>query len=398
MTAGRDTRCPYRDDDRPAADPCADYLPLRGEAPVRWDEDLEVWIVSGFRETTALLRHPALSAAWPQRSTTTLHREGQGEGRAAEVVRRWFMFNDDPEHAAARRIVAPLFAAERLAAMRPVVEELVDELLAGRTDGLEVMADLAVPLSSRVICRILGLPEEVAPRLHDWAPDIAALLVADYLPEVRTRGHRALREITDVVDEALRSGVRESTGLWLLRNAHREGAIEAADIWATASLLIYAGFETTSTFIGKAVRAALHADAWAELRSGEPASAVDELLRFDTSVQQVARVATAPVEVSGHLIAEGDLVLLMLGVANRDPAVFPDPDRVDHGRAIRRHLTFGYGAHYCLGAGLARLESEIVLERLGGRWEGLVLDGQPVTRQHFGITVLERLAVRGAAS
>ncbi|MFJ6775707.1 hypothetical protein ACIQOV_32935, partial [Kitasatospora sp. NPDC091257] len=72
----RAPRCPYRDDDRPAADPCADYLPLREEEPVRWDEDLEVWIVSGFRETTALLRHPALSAAWPQRGTTTLHREG----------------------------------------------------------------------------------------------------------------------------------------------------------------------------------------------------------------------------------------------------------------------------------------------------------------------------------
>ncbi|MFF4452706.1 cytochrome P450 [Streptomyces goshikiensis] len=398
MTVTQAARCPYRDDDRPAADPCADYLPLREEEPVRWDEDLEVWIVSGFRETTALLRHPALSAAWPQRGTTTLHREGEGGGRAAEVVRRWFMFNDDPEHAAARRVVAPLFAADRLAAMRPVVEELVDELLAGRTDGLEVMAELAVPLSSRVICRLLGLSGEVAPRLHDWSPDIAALLMADYLPEVRTRGHRALREIADVVDEALRSEVREGTGLWLLRNAREEGVIEAADVWATASLLIYAGFETTSTFIGKAVRAALHADAWADLRSGEPGSVVDELLRFDTSVQQVARVATAPVEAAGHLIAEGDLVLLMLGVANRDPAVFADPDLLDYDREIRRHLTFGFGAHYCLGAGLARMESEIVLERLAGRWADLALDGPPVTRQHFGITVLERLAVRGTAS
>ncbi|MFG2863834.1 cytochrome P450 [Streptomyces sioyaensis] len=388
-------RCPYRNGDQLAADPCADYLPLREEEPVRWDEDLEVWIVSGFREATALLRHPALSAAWPQGGTTTLHREGEGGERAAEVVRRWFMFNDDPEHAAARRIVAPLFAADRLAAMRPVVEELVDELLAGRTDGVEVMADLAVPLSSRVICRILGLPDDVAPRLDHWAPDIAALLIADYLPEVRTRGHRALREIADVVEEALRSEVREGTGLWLLDKARREGAIEASDIWATASLLIYAGFETTSTFIGKAVRAALHAGAWAGVQDREPAAVVDELLRFDTSVQQVARVATAPVEAAGHLIAEGDLVLLMLGVANRDPAVFAGPDLLDYDREIRRHLTFGFGAHYCLGAGLARMESEIVLKRLAERWPDLALDGLPVTRQHFGITVLERLAVRG---
>ncbi|MFF7636230.1 cytochrome P450 [Kitasatospora sp. NPDC008050] len=398
MTASQAPRCPYRDDDRPAADPCADYLPLRGAEPVRWDEDLEVWIVSGFRETTALLRHPALSAAWPQRGTTTLHQAADGEGRASEVVRRWFMFNDDPEHAAARRIVAPLFAADRIAAMRPAVEKLVDELMAGHTGGLDVMADLAVPLSSRVICQLLGLPEEVAPRLHDWAPDIAALLIADYLPEVRSRGHRALQEIAEVVDEALRSEVPAGSGLWLLRNAHREGVIEAADIRATASLLIYAGFETTSTFIGKAVRAALHAGAWAGVRTGEPAAVVDELLRFDTSVQQVARVATAPVEVAGHRIAQGDLVLLMLGVANRDPVVFADPDVLDHGREIRRHLTFGFGAHYCLGAALARLEAEVALERLGSRWAGIVPEGQPVTRQHFGITVLEHLSVRGTAS
>ncbi|MET7621975.1 cytochrome P450 [Streptomyces sp. NPDC005408] len=398
MTVSQAARCPYRDDDRPAADPCADYLPLRGAEPVRWDEDLEVWIVSGFRETTALLRHPALSAAWPQRGTTTLHQAAGGEGRASEVVRRWFMFNDDPQHAAARRIVAPLFAADRLAAMRPSVEKLVDELLAGRTGGLDVMADLAAPLSSRVVCQLLGLPEEVAPRLYDWAPDIAALLIADYLPEVRTRGHRVLQEIAEVVDETLRSEVPEGSGLWLLRNAHREGVIEAADIWATASLLIYAGFETTSTFIGKAVRAALHAGAWSGVQTGEPAAVVDELLRFDTSVQQVARVATAPVEVSGHRIAAGDLVLLMLGVANRDPVVFADPDVLDYGREIRRHLTFGFGAHYCLGAGLARLESEVALERLGSRWAGVVLEEQPVTRQHFGITVLEHLTVRGTAS
>ncbi|MDW4909134.1 cytochrome P450 [Streptomyces sp. ADMS] len=398
MTNRQPARCPYRDENRQAADPCTDYLPLRGAEPIRWDEDLEVWIVSGFREMTTLLRHPALSAAWPQRGGTTLHHAADDEGRASEVVRRWFMFNDDPGHAAARRLVAPLFTADRLAELRPFVEKLVDELLDAKPDGLDVMADLAVPLSSRVICQLLGLPETVAPRLHDWAPDIAALLIADYLPEVRARGHRALGEIVEVVEETLRSEVPTGSGLWLLRSARLDGAIEAADIWATASLLIYAGFETTSTFIGKAVRSALHAGAWLGVQHGEPATVVDELLRFDTSVQQVARVATAPVEVAGHRIAAGDLVLLMLGVANRDPDVFTDPDLLDYDREIRRHLTFGYGAHYCLGAALARLETEVALEGLGSRWTGVVLSEPPVTRQHYGITVLEHLALRGAAS
>ncbi|MFC5174875.1 MULTISPECIES: cytochrome P450 [Streptomyces] len=399
--APRTGRCPYHVPGRAQADPCMDYLHLSDDEPVRWDEDLGVWLVTGFREVTELLRHPSLSAAWPEHGRTRLHTPAEsgsesGDGsRTSELVRKWFMFNDDPAHAGARKIVAPLFSAERLAAARPVVEKLVDELLAPERDVLDVMEDLAVPLSSRVICHILGLPDDVAPRLAVWAPDIAALLVADYLPEVVTRGYRALHEVTAAVDDALRGEVPEGSGLWLLGEAHRRGEIGLQDVWATASLLIYAGFETTSTFIGKAVRAALHAGAWEDVVKAGPDAAVEELLRFDTSVQQVARFATAPVDVAGHRIAAGDLVLIMLGAANRSPAVFDDPDHLTPGREIRRHLTFGFGAHYCLGAGLARLETEVVLRRLGARWDVVEEAAAPVTRSHYGLTVLEHLKVRG---
>ncbi|AQS71907.1 unspecific monooxygenase [Streptomyces pactum] len=376
-----------------------DYLHLRDDEPVRWDEDLGVWLVTGFREVTELLRNPSLSAAWPEQGRSRLHTPADGEGgdgsRTSELVRKWFMFNDDPAHADARRIVAPLFSAERLAAARTFVEGLVDELLAPERDVLDVMDDLAVPLSSRVICHILGLPEDIAPRLAVWAPDIAALLVADYLPEVVTRGYRALHEVTAAVDEALRGEVPEDSGLWLLREAHRRGEIGLQDVWATASLLIYAGFETTSTFIGKAVRAALHAGAGPDVLKAEPAAVVEELLRFDTSVQQVARFAVAPVDVAGRRIAAGDLVLIMLGAANRDPDVFDGPDHLRPGRGIRRHLTFGFGAHYCLGAGLARLEAEVALRRLGERWDVIEEAAAPVTRSHYGLTVLEHLEVTG---
>ncbi|MFI5727013.1 cytochrome P450 [Streptomyces cyaneofuscatus] len=303
------------------------------------------------------------------------------------------MFTDNPAHAEARSVVAPLFTAQSLARLRPFVEQTVDELLAPQREALDVVADLAVPLSSRVICRVIGLPQEVAPRLAVWAPDIAALLVADYLPEVVTRGHSALREVTTAVNQAFAGEVPEDSGLWLLREAQRRGEIAPEDVWATASLLIYAGFETTSTFIGKAVRAALHAGAWDAVREAEPRVSVDELLRFDTSVQQVARFATRPVVVAGKHIAPGDLVLVMLGVANRDPAVFEGPDLLDMDRRIGRHLTFGYGVHYCLGAALARLEAEVALERLAVRWSTMELSGAPTTRSHHGITVLEHLMV-----
>jgi cytochrome P450 len=394
-------RCPYQSGAGTTADPCRDYLGLREDEPVRWDEDLELWFVTGFREATDLLRHPSLSSSWPERgSTTPLHAVADGVdgdgARTSGLVRKWFMFNDNPEHGRARKLVAPLFSADRVAAHQAFIKEQVDELLSRHDTSLEVMEDLAVPLSGRVICRILGLDAAVAPHLEPWALDVAALLVADYLPEVVDRGHAALEDMTGLVDRALEGELPEDCALHLLRTAHRNGEIDLQDVWATATFLIYAGFETTSTFIGKAVRSLLHAGSWEALSKADIGPVVEELLRFDTSVQQVARLATDTIEVAGQRIASGDLVLIMLGTANRDGAVFSLPDHLDHERRIKRHLGFGHGAHYCLGAGLARLETQLALEGLRDKWDALRFLEPPRTRSHFGITALEHLVVGSA--
>lgn len=392
--------CPYQSGSGTTTDPCRDYLGLREEEPVRWDEDLELWFVTGFGAATELLRHPALSSAWPERGSTPLHAAAGGAGgdgaRTSGLVRKWFMFNDNPAHHRARKLVAPLFSAERVAAHQPFIEGLVAELLATDGGSLEIMEGLAIPLSGRVICRILGLDAALAPHLEPWALDVAALLVADYLPEVVSRGHAALQDMTALIDRALEGELPDGSALHLLRQAHRDGEIELQDVWATATFLIYAGFETTSTFIGKAVRSILHTNSWERLREADMGLAVEELLRFDTSVQQVARLATETFEVGGQKIAAGDLVLIMLGTANRDGEVFDRPDHLDHDRRIRRHLGFGFGAHYCLGAGLARLEARIALEGLRDKWETLRFLEPPRTRSHFGITALEHLVVTGA--
>ncbi|WP_250404483.1 cytochrome P450 [Streptomyces cellostaticus] len=401
MTKTTPVRCPYAQDPTVRPDPCADYLPWRTDAPVRRDELLGVWVVTGFAEVSRLLMSPALSSAWPAQGATELHLSGpdrEGRARTSDTVRRWFMFRNGTGHATLRRLMAPLFTPERISRLRPYVEAVVDELLAARStdDVLDVMTGLAVPLSSRVICHILGLPETVAPRLHGWAQDIAALLIADYLPQVVVRGDTALREIEDVIAQVLDGGeARETSSLGVLRRAVRDGLIDQADVPATASLLVYAGYETTSTFIGKAVRALFHSGTWHSLTTRSPSSVVEELLRFDTSVQQVARVATEPVAVGGHCIEAGELVLLMLGAANRDASVFPEPDDLSTERGIRRHLAFGQGPHYCLGAGLARLETEVVLAALAARWPSARLAAPPATRPHNGVTVLESLKIRG---
>ncbi|MEU6237480.1 cytochrome P450 [Kitasatospora sp. NPDC047058] len=374
-----------------------DYIALRDTAAVRRDDDLGVWIVTGFDEVTELLRGGALSAEWPVRGTTRLH-DGQpgsdGAMRTADTVRRWFMFNDEPRHQVLRGLVAPLLTAARVARLRPFVEETVDELLAAVADEIDVMQDLAVPLASRVVCRLLGLPRSVAPRMAGWGRDIASLLVADYLPEVVERGTAALREIEDVVALARCTPLPEDSVLRALAEAAGEGRIAEEDIAPTASLLVFAGFDTTSTFIGKAVRTLLHTGRWGRGLPEDLAPVVEELLRFDTSVQQVARIAVAPVEVAGHVIEPGELVLLMLGVANRDGRTVPDPDAFDTDRRTSRHLSFGYGAHYCLGSGLARLEATTALTRLAERFGDAEPVGPPVLRPRHGVTVLEHLGLR----
>lgn len=400
LTKTTPARCPYTQDSTVRPDPCADYLPWRTDAPVSRDELLGVWVVTGFAEVSRLLMSPALSSAWPAHGTTELHLSGpdrDSRSRTSDTVRRWFMFKDGTGHMTLRRLMAPLFTPELISQLRPYIEAVVAELLTtrGSDDVLDVMTDLAIPLSSRVICHVLGLPEAVAPRLHGWAQDIAALLIADYLPQVVARGNTALWEIEDVIKQTLDDGeARESSGLGVLQRAVRDGLIDQADVSATASLLVYAGYETTSTFIGKAVRALFHSGTWHSLTDRIPSSAVDELLRFDTSVQQVARVATEPVTVGGQRIEAGDLVLLMLGAANRDASVFPEPEVLSTERGIRRHLAFGQGPHYCLGAGLARLEMEVVLAALTAHWGSGRLAAPPITRSHNGVTVLESLKIR----
>ncbi|WP_344327703.1 cytochrome P450 [Streptomyces macrosporus] len=359
---------------------------------------LDVWVVTGFNEVTALLRNPAMSSAWPAHANTTLHDGSislEGPTRTDDTVRRWFMFNDGDQHMKLRRLVAPLFSAQQLAAFQPHIEDLVTRLLDGKHDRLDIVKDVSVPLSSGVICRLLGMPGEVARSLAEWGQDIAALLYADYLPEVVERGHRALRGLEGVVREALaRPELPDDSGLGLLRRARLAGEIDERDILSVASLLVYAGFETTSVFIGKAVRSALHADLWSQLGGPGNASMVEELLRFDTSVRQVARVAMSDVVIGGHRIAEGELVLLMLGAANRDGEVFDEPDHLLEERRIRRHLAFGQGPHYCLGAGLARLEVQIVLRQLVAKWDAVELVTAPVVKRHFGVPVLESLEIR----
>ena len=321
-----------------------------------------------------------------------------------QMTGRMIINLDQPDHARLRRLVNPAFVRPRMEALRPAVQRIVDGLIdrlypRGRMD---VIADFAYPIPVAVICDIVGIPDEARPVLRRLTD---ALVPSS---EARVLTTRELREANDAAAEAdaffrrLCAGRRdgEETDLTghLAACAHA-GRLSGDELSANLMHLFMAGHETTVNFIGNAVLALhQHPDVLAGLRA-DPSGierAVDELLRYDSSVQNIYRAALCDVRIGDVLVREGEVVLCMLGAANRDPAVFPDPDRLDINRPHVKPYSFGGGMHYCLGAGLVRVEAEVALATLIRRIPGLELrpEGRPDWKRNAQMRGLRSLPAR----
>ena len=301
---------------------------------------------------------------------------------------------DPPSHTRYRSLVARVFTPRALAALQPRVEQIAAELLdgmAGRDDA-DLVAAYAGPLPVRVISEILGLPPELHGQVLAWGD--AAAVTLDPAPPYRSyrSASRALGEMHRWLAEHL-VALRRQPGDDLLSRlvvaADEHGQLDDVELRATALLVIGAGFETTVNLLANAVVLLLaHPEQIALLRA-EPQrwpDAVEEVLRFDPPVQSTLRIAATDVELAGCPVPAGRFVSVMIGGANRDPGVFADPQRFDVTRAdAREHLAFSAGAHFCLGAALARLEGAVGLRLLFERFPDLALAGPPVRR---GLRVL----------
>jgi cytochrome P450 len=281
------------------------------------------------------------------------------------------------------------------------VDRLLDRVTgAGRMDVIE---DLAYPLPVTVISELLGVPVDDADQVKTWSRDVARALDAIALPvgpEVLERGRAATRGMVEYFGR-LADERRRRPGDDLL-----SGLVEAEEagdrltereLLATCVLLYVAGHETTVNLVGNGLLALLrHPDEWRRLRR-DPArlpGAIEELLRWDGPVQRTGRMAAEDVEIGGVAIPAGTLVLAMLGAANRDPAQFAEPDRLDVTRDEPRHLAFGAGIHYCLGAPLARLEGRVAIGTVLRRFSGLALAVErPIWRPSSALRGLETLPV-----
>lgn len=320
-------------------------------------------------------------------------------------ILRSMLTADPPDHTRVRGLVSKAFTPRRVAGLRPRIEALTQEILDEhlREGRLDVMAGLATPLPAIVIAELLGVPVEDWPRFRAWANELVGgagtVLERGPDPARIERGLAPLQAyLRDVIAERRRAP-QEDLISGLIHAQEDRDALSDDELLATAVLLLVAGHETTTNLIGNGTLALLrHPGELARLRA-EPGllkSAIEEMLRYDSPVQGTVRIATRDVEVGGKPVKAGALLVCGIGAANRDPEVFPEPDRFDVGRRENHHLSFGFGAHFCLGAPLARLEAEIAFTALLARLPKLALDAEGVThRVNPILRGLNALPVRG---
>ncbi|MGW7787798.1 cytochrome P450 family protein [Streptomyces tricolor] len=374
---------PYAD---PAfvADPFPLYRRLREDGPVRRvviAGGLDAWLVTRYEDALAALSDPRLSSDVRDASDPRLIAqlpEFERESMLSTMLRA-----DPPDHTRLRRLVSKAFTARRVAELEPRIQEITDRLLdavvpAGRAD---LVADFALPLPVTVICELLGVPVEDRHDFQRWTD--AMLLRGQELPDpaVVDEAWRRMRAYVTALMEAKRAHPEDDLLSALISAHDEEQRLSHDELIAMTFLLLVAGYVTTVNLIGGGIAALLaHPDQLALLRDRPELlpDAIEEFLRYDGPVSPgIARFAREDVEIAGVTVPRGATVVIASAIADRDPARFPEPDRLDITRRDNGHLAFGHGIHYCLGAPLARLEGRIAIGTVLRRLPDLALAVPP---------------------
>ncbi len=361
------------------ANPYPTYDRLRAEDPVH-RAPLGLWVLTRYDDVALVLRDPRFSREGFDVAYAAV------DGAGAESSRRQpsMLYRDPPDHTRLRAAVSRAFTPRTIETLRPRIQQLVDELLGHVQDAqaMDVIADLATPLPVAVIGELLGVPLDDRAGIMGLSADVARSLDALPVPadrELVERGRAARRTLATYFRHliaARRCKPQDDLLSRLIAAADQGYPLSEEELVGMAVLLAVAGHETTTHLIGNGVLALLrHPDQLARLRA-EPGllpSAIEELARYDGPVQRTWRITTTSVELGGRTLPADALVVAVLGAANRDPARFPAPDRLDYSRPDNAHLAFGAGVHHCLGVALARVETAIAIGALLRRMPQLQL-------------------------
>jgi cytochrome P450 len=366
------------------ANPYPFYAQLRSQDPVHWDEAMGFWVLTRYADVASVYNDSRFSRA--QGLMGGFQRLPESEQRIAEPVYHAFSktmpYADPPYHTRLRGLVNKAFTPRVVEQMRPHIQRIVDDLLeAVQAKGqMDVIHDLAYPLPIIVIAEMLGLPAEERQRFKGWSDDLFAVLgTVRHSPNLMEKASQSLGEMTDYITalgQERRLQPQEDLLTALVTVVDQGERLTREELVANVSVLLGAGHETTANLIGNGVLALLrNPDQMQKLRD-DPAlvtSVVEETMRYDNPVQIVYRSAIEDVEMEGQRLGQGQLVNMVLGAANRDPAQFSEPDRFDVTRDEGRHVGLGLGIHFCLGAPLARLEGQIAFTTLLRRFPQLRL-------------------------
>ena len=318
-----------------------------------------------------------------------------------DMYAQWALSLEPPEHTRQRALLNSAFTARVVEALRPSIDaragELLDDLI--RRRRFDVVADYAFPLTLSVIAELIGIPRQNLDRVKEWSLTIAAVLDYKRTWDVMAAGNRMTREFTAYLGEIVaerRAKPGNDLISRLLPATEGNKPLSEEELVSLCVMLLFAGHETTVNLISAGAYLLLEHDEQRAMFLARPDltdPAVDEFLRLHSPIQATSRIAYADTEIDGRLIRRGESVTLLLGSANRDPAAFTDPDRLDITRRPNRHLAFGRGIHYCLGAPLAVAQSGIALRLLFERCPDLRPAAAAVWSDTFGFRGLQRLEV-----
>jgi cytochrome P450 len=383
------------------ADPYPLYRRLREHDPVHWDTFLHAWVVTSYVGSVTVLRD--FSA-----DRTPAPEQVKALGLAslepiAQVMAKQMLFMDAPTHTRLRKLCSTAFTPRRVDAMRShiqdITERLLDDVVAkGRMD---VIADFANPLPAIVTAELLGVPTSDHEQLKSWSADFAEMLGNfQHNPDRAGRVLRSLQDMTAYFRSAIREQERNPRDglIHSLMTAEVDGArLTEEEVIANTIVTMVGGQETTTNLIGNGLLTLLKNPEQLALLRDNPSiieSAVEELLRYESPSQHTARLAPDDVMLGGKLIRKRDAVMAVMAAANRDPERFPEPDRLDLTRKDNRHLAFGWAAHFCFGAPLARMEGQIAFATLLRRLPDLKLEPARLEwRENLGLRGLKSLPV-----
>jgi len=381
------------------ADPYPTYHRLRDEDPVH-HSPLDFWVLTRYDDVVAVLRDPRfikepLVSVVAARFGVTVP-----PGVGLSMLDR-----DPPDHTRLRSLVSKAFTPRVVEGLRPRIQKIVDDLItrAEAVGRMDLIEEFAYPIPVNVICEMLGVPIGDHERFKGWSLDIARGLDSVWLPpesEIPKRSGAARHAIGDYMRGLIaerRASPRGDLLSALIAAEEAGDKLSEDELIATCILLLIAGHETTVNLIGNGTLALLrHPEELRRLREtpGLITSAVEELLRYDGPVQRTARITSTEVTIGGRTIGKGEMVMPFIGAADRDPSQFTGPDRLDLGRTDNRHIAFGWGIHFCLGAPLARVEGQIAIDSLVRRLPRLTLvDDEPEYRQSLTLRGLKALPV-----